>query len=538
MYYAREHRMCRLVLVVAVVGAFAAMTASSALAHWCLSDDFTDDGMDGWTVTKCGGSNQEWAHGDPGYYAELIAETDGESSDACSTAAHDTSLDGADHAAGLTLTTPVYPPRSWHVMLHVRKTAGTYYAGRLSYNQSTGAYGMQIRKYILGMGWATLASQSLGTNLTPSFHMWIGVCTDVQEEEPDVCVRLRFEVVCGPAARRVLTATDEIELIMAGVGVGFHGWIEGNSGSAMSLKVDDFRANCPPEVGTVSDVDESWDTVTFDSDFNTTPVVVCTPQLAHTALPVVTRVKDVTTSSFKVRLQNPSASYPDTDVQSEVVHYLAMEEGTWILPDAREIEAGTVESDDTNYSGSWGTASMESYSYDSVHMYNPVVLGQVMTYNDSDWSVFWARASSAAGDPPTVTACLVGKHVGEDTDQDREDETLGVVVVEECCVVYDVPEDEEWYMGASDVGADSVQGVGNNPPYTYTCCGGQEAWLLANPTVCILSTAGMNGGDGCWPVLYGSDPFDGCDFDLAVDEDQISDSERLHCTEQVAFAAW
>ena len=47
----------------------------------------------------------------------------------------------------------------------------------------------------------------------------------------------------------------------------------------------------------------------------------------------------------------------------------------------------------------------------------------------------------------------------------------------------------------------------------------------------------MDGGDGGWPVLYGSDPVPASSgtIDLVIDEDQIGDSERKHTTEQVAY---
>ena len=45
----------------------------------------------------------------------------------------------------------------------------------------------------------------------------------------------------------------------------------------------------------------------------------------------------------------------------------------------------------------------------------------------------------------------------------------------------------------------------------------------------------MDGNDGAWPLLYGASPVSSSDLDLAVDEDQISGSERSHTTEQVAY---
>ena len=47
----------------------------------------------------------------------------------------------------------------------------------------------------------------------------------------------------------------------------------------------------------------------------------------------------------------------------------------------------------------------------------------------------------------------------------------------------------------------------------------------------------MDGGDGGWAALMGSNPVpaSGGSIDLSIDEDQIRDSERKHTTEQVAY---
>jgi hypothetical protein len=45
----------------------------------------------------------------------------------------------------------------------------------------------------------------------------------------------------------------------------------------------------------------------------------------------------------------------------------------------------------------------------------------------------------------------------------------------------------------------------------------------------------MNGNNGGWPILYGSNPLAGAQLDLGFDEDQVSDNERDHTTEEVAY---
>lgn len=50
----------------------------------------------------------------------------------------------------------------------------------------------------------------------------------------------------------------------------------------------------------------------------------------------------------------------------------------------------------------------------------------------------------------------------------------------------------------------------------------------------VATQSAMDGGDGGWAVLYGENPI-GSNVRLAIDEDQISDTERSHTTEQVSY---
>ena len=45
----------------------------------------------------------------------------------------------------------------------------------------------------------------------------------------------------------------------------------------------------------------------------------------------------------------------------------------------------------------------------------------------------------------------------------------------------------------------------------------------------------MDGGNGGWPVLYGTMPLAGGQMDLVIDENQINDSERILLTEQASY---
>ena len=105
------------------------------------------------------------------------------------------------------------------------------------------------------------------------------------------------------------------------------------------------------------------------------------------------------------------------------------------LPNVRQLEVDlehgiTMEavrftSTTTDDNNSWvGQSRSYANSYSS-----PVVVGQVMSANDADWSVFWASSGSRET-PPTSSSLSVGKHVAEDPDTTRANEEIGYIVIE------------------------------------------------------------------------------------------------------------
>ena len=72
--------------------------------------------------------------------------------------------------------------------------------------------------------------------------------------------------------------------------------------------------------------------------------------------------------------------------------------------------------------------------------------------------------------------------------------------------------------------------VTNGPPFSYALSG------LSSASVAVVSSAGMDGYNGGWPVLYGQNPVTSSTLSLTIDEDQLKDSERSHTTEQVSYA--
>jgi len=146
----------------------------------------------------------------------------------------------------------------------------------------------------------------------------------------------------------------------------------------------------------VPDVSTSWTTVALDNSY-VNAIPVCTYVLGtfagnaanYTNVPAVTRIRNITASTFQLRIQG----WEDGPASTSDVHCMVMDEGAHTLPDGRKVEAHSVVSDQTNgqesTDGGWDMALMEDVSASVVHTYtNPVVVGQVMSWYGR-WHLCW-----------------------------------------------------------------------------------------------------------------------------------------------------
>jgi fibronectin type 3 domain-containing protein len=269
---------------------------------------------------------------------------------------------------------------------------------------------------------------------------------------------------------------------------------------------------------TIAGVGDSWQVVSLPVSYSS-PVIVATVVLSSAAdAPAVARVRNTSGSSFELKVQNPSG----ISLSGYTVKIMAVEEGVYNTAEhGVDLEAIKTLSTGTGGKNNWNSADMAQLSPTNSYN-NPVVLGQVMTDNDTDWSVFWASDGSRTN-PATASSIYVGKHVGEDSLSSRANETLGVIILESG------NGNIEGVAYTAGVGGDNVRGVGNGGPYSYPLSG------LPTVSEAIVSAAAMDGSDGGWPCLFGPTPLSVGNLDIVFDEDQISDSERSHTSEQVAY---
>lgn len=257
--------------------------------------------------------------------------------------------------------------------------------------------------------------------------------------------------------------------------------------------------------------------VTLEGSYSR-PVVVCTPQVANNAEPMVVRVDSVTGGSFRVWLQRCD----DGAVQAEAVHYMVMEEGVYNV-DGVLCEARRYESTVTDNYRSW---QAEQRSYGNSYN-NPVVFGQVMTARDAAWSVFWSRGSSV-GNAASSSALYAGKHVAEDPDTDRADETIGYIVFESGRHTINGTEIDV------RLSSDNVMGVTNGSGSDATF----HNSFSTTPQVVVATQAAMDGNNGSWAMLWGTSAITSTRARVIVDEDKLKDVERSHTTEQVGVIAF
>ncbi len=276
----------------------------------------------------------------------------------------------------------------------------------------------------------------------------------------------------------------------------------------------------PPvlENGFVASVSSAaWTTVNLANTY-TSMIVVATPNYDAQSPPLVTRIQNATGSSFDVMVQRADGSAAVTTAD---VYFFVVEEGVYtVAENGIQLEAVKYNSTVTDGAGNWNG---EQQAYNNTYI-SPVVLGQVMTYNDAAFSTFWSKGSTVQS-APSATELSTGKHVGEDP-TGRADETIGYVVFE--AGNYSLG-NVEFTVG---LGPNTVQNVTNFPAAVYTING------PTNPTAAILSQSGMDGGNGGWALLSGSNPFSSTTLNLSVDEDQILDAERYHIAEEVAYVVF
>ncbi len=140
------------------------------------------------------------------------------------------------------------------------------------------------------------------------------------------------------------------------------------------------------EYGTLNNLNHLWQTITLNESY-TNPVIIVGDPTFNSSDPVVSRLQNVGSNTFQLRLQEPN--YLDNLHVNESVSYLVMEAGNWTLADGTCISAGTHSS---NRLTSQGFDTINLTGFDST----PTVLSQVQTFNESDWVTTRTQGQSSS----------------------------------------------------------------------------------------------------------------------------------------------
>lgn len=124
------------------------------------------------------------------------------------------------------------------------------------------------------------------------------------------------------------------------------------------------------EIGELA-LTSDWVKVSFENSF-TNPAVFISPPSYNGKDPVLTRVRNVTSTGFEVRLQE--YQYLDDTHALETVNFIVLEQGITILPDGGFIEVGSFNA----------KTNKQTIPFKQSFPAPPVVLTNVFTMNEND----------------------------------------------------------------------------------------------------------------------------------------------------------
>ncbi|MEO0511128.1 MAG: Ig-like domain-containing protein [Verrucomicrobiota bacterium] len=390
------------------------------------------------------------------------------------------------------------------------------------------------QEYVLYLAYKTVTELGYLKRVNATPEARDAVVTVLQDETSNIDIEgfdldydyLKYTIVTQPA-NGTLTQTGEqftytpdpgfegLDTITYTVDDGF----EVSSVGTLTLNVIKVPEALIWERGKVTEVDnQNWRTVSLANNYNDM-VVIATPIYSSSNPPMVPRIRNASGNSFEILAQPVNDS--NEPVSTIDLEYFVVDEGTYFSDiHGIKMEAKKYLSTSTYFRrNDWdGDDGFYNNKYTT-----PVVLGQVMTYNDPNFSYFWTRGSNR-GDSPSSTVLRTGKAVAGDTNQARADETLGYVVIEAGSGT--LPGSIHY---TAQLGGRTVEGMHNSPPYDYPITG------VENATGVILTQAGLDNRDGSWALLYGDNYLTDQGLLTAVDEDIIRNSDRSHGAEQLAY---
>ncbi|MEO1299026.1 MAG: glycoside hydrolase family 9 protein, partial [Cyanobacteria bacterium J06636_16] len=250
-------------------------------------------------------------------------------------------------------------------------------------------------------------------------------------------------------------------------------------------------------------INHKWQTVKLDDTYENPVVIVSDPTFKGSD-PVAVRVRNVTSKTFDLRLQEPN--YKDGWHANESVSYVVMEAGDWQLADGTRVAAGARDS-----------SRLTSKGFDAINLKGfkntPAILSQVQTANGGDWVTTRTTGQSAQAFE------LAMQEEEALNDSGHAKETLGWLAIAQ---------------GTANDGDTLLQGRTTDRSFDSDRATVQfeEAFDTA-PTV--IAKLGSHYGPDTANLRL--DDISRTSFGITVHEEQSLDNELKHTQESVAFLA-
>ena len=236
-------------------------------------------------------------------------------------------------------------------------------------------------------------------------------------------------------------------------------------------------ANSPKlYVGVAIAETSAWTPISLPNTY-VSPVVVAEHVRSGGMPRLVTRIRNVGSTSFELRLQRPDGS--SAPVTGVTVNYIVAEEGAFsAATHGIQMEAVKRLSTVTDRTGNLVGEEFEPAWNTLDHYAQPVFFGQVMSFNDPDWSVWWSN--------PASQTIVAGKHVGSDFDTTRADEMLGYLAMESGTLQF-----QQTYMRFGDTSSELLETFGSS---------GNSVSFPDEPqiTAALVQGTGLNGTENAY----------------------------------------
>lgn len=253
--------------------------------------------------------------------------------------------------------------------------------------------------------------------------------------------------------------------------------------------------------GIATDVTHVWKTINLPVDF-TDPVVVAGGSTRNGGHQGTVRVRNVTPSSFQIRFQE--WDYRDGWHTTEDIGYLVVEAGTHYLSDGTQLVASTI--DLTN-------ESTRTVTFETAFTGTPLVLGQVMT--DNDTAAITERIRNI-----TSSSLQIQLNEEEVADGTHATETIGLIAID---------------RGLAEADGLSLNAVVTGNTVTHSNSTVNFGNVSGTSSPVILSDMQTRDGGDAATIRHRSST--STSVTLFVEEEASRDTELNHTTEVVGVLA-